>query len=204
MVPPRTSHAVVHLVVQADHDVLQHRLVVEQADVLEGAGDAGPVDLGGGHAVDVLAVQQDGAVGGLVDLGQQVEDGGLAGAVGADEAGDLRAAQGNVEVVHGLEAAEGDAQVDALEDGRLVGVALGQVVDAGDGDQRRALDRGGGAVGKGGEAVVVGYAQGVGGHCPVTSSFLALGLLSFSRMPAIKPLRMGLLVASITRISTMA
>ena len=71
----------------------------------------GPVDLGGGHAVGVLAVEQDGAPGGLVHLGQQVEHRGLARAVGADEAGDLGAADGEVEVIDSGQAAEVDAQV---------------------------------------------------------------------------------------------
>ena len=84
-------HVVVHLGVHAHLHVVFHREVVEQADVLEGPGDARPVDLGGVHAVGVFAVQQNGALGGLIDLGQQVEDGGFAGAVGADEAGDLLA-----------------------------------------------------------------------------------------------------------------
>ena len=83
-------------------------MVVEQADVLEGPGDAGLVHLHGVHAMGVLSVQEDGTVGGLVDLGEQVKHGGLSRAVGADEAGDLRAADGEVEVVHGFQAAEAE------------------------------------------------------------------------------------------------
>ena len=49
-------------------------------------------------------------MGGLIDLGEQVEDRGLARAVRADETGDLRAADGHVEVVDRLESAEGDAE----------------------------------------------------------------------------------------------
>lgn len=63
---------------------------------------------------------------GLIDLREQVEDGRLARAVGADETRDLRAADGDVEAVDRLQAAEGNAEVDALEDGRLVRVALRQ------------------------------------------------------------------------------
>ena len=62
--------------------------------------------------------------GGLIDLGQQVEDGGFAGAVGADEAGDLRPADGEVEVIHRPQAAEVDAQVAALQNGGFVDVPL--------------------------------------------------------------------------------
>ena len=35
------------------------------------------------------------------------------------DAGDLRPADHEVEIVHGLQAAEGDAQIDAIEDNRL-------------------------------------------------------------------------------------
>ena len=89
-------------------------------------GHAHPVDLiglfaGGGHPID-----EDGAAGGLVDVGQQVEDGGLTGAVGADEAGDLVAADHQVEAVHGGQAAEVDAQLTDIEDGLFILVAVGQ------------------------------------------------------------------------------
>ena len=57
-------------------------------------------DLDGGLPRCVPAVNHDGAPGGLVDLGQKVEHRGLPRAVGADEARDLRAANGHVEVVH--------------------------------------------------------------------------------------------------------
>ncbi len=111
---------VAHLVVQADLHVVLHTQVVKQADVLEGPGDAGPVDLGSAHAVGVLPVEKDGALGGLIHLGEQVEHGGLAGAVGADETGDLRPADGQVEVIDRPQTAEVDAQVAALQDGELV------------------------------------------------------------------------------------
>ena len=75
-------------------------------------------------------------MGGLIDLGQKVEDRRLTGAVGPDEAGDLRAADGHVEVIDCLQAAEGDAEVDAFEHGGLVRVSLGQERRlAGDGNE---------------------------------------------------------------------
>ena len=72
-----------------------------------------------------MPVQQDGAPGGLIDLGEQVKHRGLACAVGPDESGDLRAANGQVEVVHRLQAAEVDAQMAALQNGGLIDVPLG-------------------------------------------------------------------------------
>ena len=118
-------HGVADLVVEADLHVVLHRQVVEQADVLEGTGDARLVHLGGGHAVGVLAVEEDGAPGGMVHLGQQVENRGLARAVGADEAGDLGGTYGDVELVDGGEAAEVDAQVLALQHRHLAQVPFG-------------------------------------------------------------------------------
>ena len=83
----------------------------------------------------VLAVQQNGAVGGLIHLGQQIENGGLAGAVRADQTGDLGAADDEVEVFNSLQTAKGDAQTDALQNGALAGVTLGDQTDGRCGDQ---------------------------------------------------------------------
>ena len=79
---------------QADLNVILHRHGIEQADVLEGTGNTHAVDLIDRLARGVLAVEQDGTVRGLVHLGEQVEDRGLAGTVGADETGDLSLADG--------------------------------------------------------------------------------------------------------------
>ena len=183
------EHAVLDLVVQADAHVVLHRHVVEQADVLERAGDAQLVGLDGVHARGVLAVDQHRAHRGLVDLGQQVEHGGLARAVGADQAGDLRLADDQVEILNGLQAAEFDAQVARLQNGGAVVVALGNDALAGRGH-----------------------------HLGVQKPLLVLGLRHSAAPPfcacAAGPPRwislpnseriIGLLVASMTSISTMA
>ena len=91
--------------------VVQHRHIGEQADVLEGPGNAQLGDLEGAHALGVDSVDQHGTPGGLVNTGKQVENGGFARAVGADQATDLRGAQGNAEAVHGGQTAEINAQV---------------------------------------------------------------------------------------------
>ena len=94
----QTQHAlktrVALLVVQADLNVVLHRHGVEQANVLERTGNTHTVDLVDGLARGVLTVEQDGAMRGLVHLGEQVEDRSLAGTVGADETGDLSLADG--------------------------------------------------------------------------------------------------------------
>ena len=169
---------VAHGVVHGHHQVFRHRQVVEQADVLERPGDARPVHLRRGHAVGVLAVQQDGARRGLIHLGQQVEHRGLAGAVGSDEPGDLRAADGQVKVFHGLQAAEGHAQPHALQHRGFVDVPLRQ-------------QHGGGTL----------YQLGFCCHSAARSFLFGV---SFSRTEPKKRFMVGLLVACITSISTMA
>ena len=71
-----------------DHDVLERRHRLEQADVLERARHAGPVTRSGASAVMSLAVERDLAAGRLVEPGQHVEERRLAGAVGADDRDD--------------------------------------------------------------------------------------------------------------------
>ena len=102
--------------------VFEHGHAGEQADVLEGAGHpraagdfealhafeqvkraagrGGPLPAAAGEAGQGVEGglgamrQRDAAFGGLVEAGDAVEDGGLAGAVGADNGGDLAAPGG--------------------------------------------------------------------------------------------------------------
>ena len=124
-------HIGLDLIVQADLYIVLHAQRGEKADVLEGACDAGFVHLYGVHAGGVLAIEEDRAGGGLIDLGEQVEDGSLSGAVRPDETGDLRASHREVEVVHRFESAEVDAEVMGLQHRGLVEVAFGDHGTAG-------------------------------------------------------------------------
>ena len=84
---------VLRAAVAADLDVVEHAHAVEQRHVLEGAADA---ELGDGVArlgQDRAALEQDVARVGDVEPREAVEERGLAGAVGADQAGDLRPAR---------------------------------------------------------------------------------------------------------------
>ena len=122
----RGGQIILHGLVEAHLHIVDDGQLLEQPDVLEGAGHAHPVDLigllpGGGHTID-----EDGAAGRLIHVGQQVEHSGLTGTVGADEARDLVAADHQVEAVHGGQTAEVDAQLTDVEDGLLVLVAVGQ------------------------------------------------------------------------------
>ena len=58
-------HIVPDLVVQTDLDVIQHRHIIEQADILEGTCNTGLADKLGVLAGNVLAVQNDVALSGL-------------------------------------------------------------------------------------------------------------------------------------------
>ncbi len=102
--------------VAADEHVFQDGHVGEEPDVLEGAGDACGGDLEGLGRED-LAFVADFALGGDVEAGEAVEEGGLAGAVGSDEADDLAAVDGEVDVADGGEAAEAHGDAACVEDG---------------------------------------------------------------------------------------
>jgi hypothetical protein len=62
---------------------------------------------------DVLPEEGDVAAGDVVDAGDEVEDGGLSRAVGADEPAELSLLKDEAHVVHGVDAAE--EFVDAAE-----------------------------------------------------------------------------------------
>ena len=71
--------------VSPHQQVVQYGGMVEQLDILEGPGDAQPGKLVRAQAGDVAPVKADAPLAGLVDPRDQVEDGRLAGAVGADD-----------------------------------------------------------------------------------------------------------------------
>ncbi len=70
----------------ADQDVLDGRHVLEEADILVGAGNTEPCDAVGRKPGDISAVEQDLAFFRDVETGDAVEEGGLAGAIRADDA----------------------------------------------------------------------------------------------------------------------
>ena len=104
-------HGVVGPGVQSGLDVAHVVQLREQTDVLEGTGHALLGDFMLGKAGNVLPVQQHLAAGGLVDTGNNVEEGGLARAVGADDAGDGALPDVQAHVLHGLDTAEVDGNV---------------------------------------------------------------------------------------------
>src|SRR5437763_3322266 len=95
----------------ADLDVVEDRQLLEQPDVLERARQAEGGDVVRLASPRRLAVDEDLAVGGLIDAGEHVEDGGLSGAVRADQSDQLVRLEQEVEVAHRGEAAEANGHV---------------------------------------------------------------------------------------------
>ena len=91
---------------RADDDVVDDRHGLEALDHLEGAPDAALAALRRRQARDVLAVEPDRAFGRRQHARDQVEQRRLAGAVRADQADDLAAADRDRDVAVGDQAAE--------------------------------------------------------------------------------------------------
>ena len=112
------------LIVHTHFYIVQDGHVGEQTNILEGTGNAQLRHLMGGHPLGVDAVNQHRAAGGLIHAGKQVEDGGLACAVGANQAADFCGTQGDVEAVHSGQAAKVDAQVAHIQHQGLAGIGF--------------------------------------------------------------------------------
>ena len=90
-----------------DQHVLHQRHVGEEPQILEGAGDAALDDHVGRETGHILAGEPHLAAIGLDEAGDQVEEGGLAGAVRPDNADDRARHDVEVDPSHRLNAAEG-------------------------------------------------------------------------------------------------
>ena len=101
----------------ADPDVVEHRQIGEQRDVLEGAADADFGDPVRRARQDAPALDQNVAGARLVEPGEAVEQGGLAGAVRPDQAEDCALVHVERHAVQGNDAAEHDADVANREQG---------------------------------------------------------------------------------------
>src|SRR5882672_1825365 len=102
-----------HLEQAPRHDVVEHAHALEEGDVLEGARDAERRHVGRPQARAVGAGEADTALGGLVEAADDVEQRGLAGAVGADDGQDLAALDLEAHLVQRHQRAE--AHADGLD-----------------------------------------------------------------------------------------
>ena len=94
------------VLVGAHEDVLERRHAPEEADVLVRPREAEVRDPIGTQLVDGEAVEGDAALVDLVEAGDAVEEGRLAGAVGPDDADDGALVDGEVQGIDGQQAAE--------------------------------------------------------------------------------------------------
>ena len=87
------------LALQRDAHVFEHGQMREHRRDLERAHEAEPRHVGGPEGGDVVAVEEDAAAGRAEELGQQIEAGGLAGAVRADQRMDRAAHDAQIDAV---------------------------------------------------------------------------------------------------------
>ncbi len=97
--------------------VLQRGQVAEHGRDLKAADEPEPCHRRRGEAGDVPPLEAHGAARGLEKLGEQVEAGGLAGAVRADQRVDRPRLHPQIDLVHGHEAAKLAGQSAGLQDG---------------------------------------------------------------------------------------
>ena len=105
------NHTRAQVSVATDEDVVQGGQLTEHLGVLERTGDTAPGDLVRRQREQVFTVERDPARPRTVEPGDQVEDGRLAGAVGADQREDLSIADLDAELAQGGEAAEADREI---------------------------------------------------------------------------------------------
>ncbi len=104
--------------VMPDHHVLQHRHVVEEKRSLKGPAHAQSRDAVGRETQQRRASELGPSCLSRQHTCQQIEDGCLARAVGADESLDLPLAHGKADILHGLQAAEVLTQPAKLQERR--------------------------------------------------------------------------------------
>jgi len=82
------------------HHVLPDRQLAEDGRLLREVAEAGAGPLPHGHGGDVATVEEDAAGGGRHEADDHVESGGLAGAVGPQQADDLAGLQPQADIHH--------------------------------------------------------------------------------------------------------
>ena len=95
----------------ADKDIVFHRHVREEPDILESPAQALGDDDVRRCARDVLSIKDDLSFVRRIESGQQVDDGRLAGSIGADQRSDLSFFHRETEIVYSDQSAETDRQV---------------------------------------------------------------------------------------------
>ena len=91
----------------ADHDVFTRGHVAEEADILEGPRDSASSHFMRAFQAQGRTAKQHFAAVARVEPGEHIEQRGLAGAVGPDQAVDFAAADGQRDILQRLHAADG-------------------------------------------------------------------------------------------------
>jgi hypothetical protein len=100
-----------------DPDIVVDREGVEHALDLQGAGEPEPADAVRLHAGDVTAEEGDASGVRGEQAGDQIEERGLAGAVGTDDGVELTGGELEIDAVDGAQATERLAQAGGAQDG---------------------------------------------------------------------------------------
>ena len=104
---------------EAEEDVVLHDEGAEQSEVLERAADAERRDAVHRHIEQRHIIENDAAAVGLIDATEAIEQGGLAGAVRADDAADLAAPHVKTDIVERDDAPETHAETADTKQRRL-------------------------------------------------------------------------------------
>ena len=130
-VAARLAHAAARIQ-RADHHVVEHGHSGERLHQLKRAADAGAANLVGPAAVDTLSSELDDARIRLEHAGDQVEAGGLAGAVGPNQRDDAALGNGEAHILSGAQTAEALRQTfDFQERGHVTRLACRRDRDRG-------------------------------------------------------------------------
>ena len=99
------------MVVQAHLNVIQNRHVLKKTDILESTGNPRLIDLNGAFSRDILAIQLNDPLVGLVYAGEKIEYGCFSRSVGADQAIELAFFNIYMKAVHRPKTAELNGQM---------------------------------------------------------------------------------------------
>ena len=89
-----------------DANVVENGEAAEEPDVLEGSSYPELYDLIHAQTGQIAALQRNAAIGGLVNAGNEIEDGGFTGAVWADQSDELVLSDNEIDGVDGGETSE--------------------------------------------------------------------------------------------------
>ena len=96
---------------QSHLHVIQNRQPGKKPDILKGSCNPGLIDLYIVLPGNILSIQINLSVGRFIDAGQHIEHGRLSRSVGPDQAIQLSLFDLQIKIVHGTQAAKGNAKI---------------------------------------------------------------------------------------------